>query len=114
MRPINTDFRTGKPVNTARDRTGHVTSSTITVRESRSESRIVCWQGNNVERLRFEQRELRNLIQLYDGTHLAFLIKCHDYHCSAIFIYNSCFFQKIFFTILQTYTIYNTLALGTL
>ena len=44
---INTDLRTGKPVNTAPDWTGHVTSS-ATVRESRSETRIVCKQGNNM------------------------------------------------------------------
>ena len=37
----NIDFRTGKPVNTAPDWTGHVT-----VREFQSETRIVCEQGN--------------------------------------------------------------------
>ena len=41
----NTDFRTGKPVNTAPDWTGHVTITTV--RESRSETRIVSKQGNN-------------------------------------------------------------------
>ena len=42
-----TDFRTGKPVNTAPDWTGHVTVLPIIVPESRSETRTVCKQGYN-------------------------------------------------------------------
>ena len=44
----NTDFRTGKPVNTAPDWTGHVTSSANHCMRIPVETNVVCKQGNNV------------------------------------------------------------------
>ena len=57
----NTDFRTGKPVNTAPDWTGHIMSSANHCTRIPAQTPIVCKQDNNLE----NQIALTDVIEPY-------------------------------------------------